>query len=244
MQEPSKDNSGKKIYVTENYVSWTSYTYVTEEVYIRKSDGVRITKDEYDTAKRKSNYRVKIETRTMPVEHKNGEQTAFIRDLFIEQYGELDSHRKWIRKNVCFVLKNKKKNPDKAQEISLNEYLLLNIEEQNLYKESPIIGKNENSVISKDEYDSLPAEERKYYLAAEAVNEWSERVKDTNGHIFVKHDLFNHDPALPNKNPHNIYSQNGIAEAFAKFAYDEHLSFAPSEEEIHRIMHPENELPF
>lgn len=47
--------------------------------------------------------------------------------------------------------------------------------------------------------------------------EWSERVKDTHGHIFVKHDLFNQDPQLTNKNPHNIYAQNGIAEAFVKF---------------------------
>ena len=87
-------------------------------------------------------------------------------------------------------------------------------------------------------------EEKKYYLVAEEVREWSERVKDTHGHIIVKHDLFNPDPQLPNKNPHNIYAQNGIAEAFAKFAYDEKLSFAPSKEELQRILHPENELPF
>jgi len=41
-----------------------------------------------------------------------------------------------------------------------------------------------------------------------------------------------------------IYSQNGIAEAFNKFAYDNKLSFAPTEEELNQIMHPENELPF
>lgn len=29
MQEPSKDNSGDKIYVTETYVNWTSYKYTT-----------------------------------------------------------------------------------------------------------------------------------------------------------------------------------------------------------------------
>ena len=79
---------------------------------------------------------------------------------------------------------------------------------------------------------------------AEEVKEWTERIKDTHGHIFVKHDLFNHDPKLLNKNPHNIYSQNGIAEAFAKFAYDEGLSFAPSKEELEKILHPDNKLPF
>ena len=56
----------------------------------------------------------------------------------------------------------------------------------------------------------------------------------------MKHDLFNHDPALINSNANNIYSQNGIAEAFAKFAFDNGLSFAPTAEELNRIMRPEN----
>ena len=245
MQEPSKDNSGEKIYVTENYVSWTNYSYVTEEIYIRKADNIQVTKDEYESADKKSDYRVKVETMTIPEEHKtvNGE-TVFIKDLFIDQYGELDSHKKWVQKNVHLVLKNKKANPDKEPEISIANYLALNAEEQKLYKESPILGTNENPPISKDEYDALAPEEKKFFLVAEDVKERTERVKDTHGHIFVKHDLFNHDPKLPNKNPHNIYCQNGIAEAFAKYAYDEHLSFAPSEEELQRILHPENELPF
>jgi type I restriction enzyme M protein len=37
--------------------------------------------------------------------------------------------------------------------------------------------------------------------------------------------LFNHDPALLNENPNNIYSQDGIAEAFIEFAKKEGLSF-------------------
>ena len=49
---------------------------------------------------------------------------------------------------------------------------------------------------------------------------------------------------LSNVNPDNIYSQNGIAEAFAQFAYDNGLSFAPADEELEKIMHPANELPF
>lgn len=170
--------------------------------------------------------------------------TRFIKDLFLDEKGELDSHRKWIRKNIRFVLKNKKKNSDEKEEVSFDEYFILNGDKQSLYKEAPITGNNSNPVISKDTYDALPVEQKKYYLVAEEIKEWSERVKDTHGHIFVKHDLFNQDPQLINKNPHNIYSQNGIAEAFAKFAYDEHLSFAPSEEELQRILHPKNEFPF
>ena len=56
--------------------------------------------------------------------------------------------------------------------------------------------------------------------------------------------MFNHDPQLENKNPIRPYSTNGIAEAFAKFAYDEKLSFAPTADELNTILHPENELPF
>lgn len=245
MQEPSKDNSGNKIYVTENYVSWTSYAYTTAEVYIRKADNEEVTKAEYDAAKKKSDYKIKIETRVKKTEHMNADgNTSFIKDLFLDENGELDSHRKWIRKNIRFVLKNKKKNSDEKEEVSFDEYFILDGDKQSLYKEAPIIGNNSNPVISKDTYEVLPAEKKKYYLVAEEIKEWSERVKDTHGHIFVKHDLFNQDPQLTNKNPHNIYAQNGIAEAFAKFAYDEHLSFAPSEEELQRILHPENELPF
>lgn len=245
MQEPSKDNSGDKIYVTENYVSWSSYAYSTLAVYIRKADNVEVTKAEYDSSAKKSSYKVKIETRVEKTEHKNADgDTAFIKDLFVDEHGDLDSHKKWIRKNVCFVLKNKKVNQSLDVEITIDEYLALDSDVQKLYKEAPILGDNNNPVISKDEYDAIPAEEKKFYIVAEEVKEWTERVKDTHGHIFVKHDLFNPDPQLPNKNPHNIYAQNGIAEAFAKFAYDEHLSFAPSEEELQHILHPENELPF
>ncbi|MCD8381011.1 MAG: N-6 DNA methylase [Lachnospiraceae bacterium] len=245
MQEPSKDNSGDKIYVTENYVAWTSYTYSTKEIYFRKADGVQVPKAEYDTAKKKSAYKMKTETVVSSIEHKNSEgDTAFIRDLFIEEYGKPDDCRKWIRKNVCFRLKNANKDPLKKPEISVDEYLAMSADQKAFYKEAPIPGDNPHAPISKAEYDLLSAEAKKYYLIAEDIKEWSDRVHDTHGHIFVKHDLFNPDPQLPNKNPHNIYAQNGIAEAFAKFAYDEHLSFAPSAEELEKILHPENELPF
>jgi len=98
--------------------------------------------------------------------------------------------------------------------------------------------------ITNAEYELLSDEAKKFYVLAEQVVESVERVKDTHGHIFVKHDLFNHDPALRNCNADNIYSQNGIAEAFAKFAFDNGLSFAPTGQELNGIMHPENELAF
>jgi type I restriction enzyme M protein len=223
MQEPSKDNSGDKIYVTENYITWTNYKYITETVYIRKSDKIQVTKEEYDDADKKSDYTVKIVTRTEKEEHKTSDGSVdFIKDFFIAEHGEPGFHRKWVCKNISFILKNKKKDADSyAEEISIEEYLALSISDQNHYKEKEILGENTNALISDDEYNALDKAVQKYYLPAETVEERTERVKDTHGHIFVKHDLFNHDPALPNPNPNNVYSQDGIAEAFAEFAKKE-----------------------
>ena len=227
MQEPSKDNSGDKIYVTENYVTWRSYTYITETHYIRKSDKQEVTKKEYDSAAKKAEYSVKISTRPVVEEHKTDKgNTDFIKDLFLQDYGDLDSHRKWVLKNVSFKLKNKKKDSDDyADNLTIEEYLNLTEEEQTHYKEVDILGKNKHKPISLDEYNALDKEVQRYYLIAEDVTERTERVKDTHGHIFVRHDLFNHDPNLDNPNPNNIYSQDGIAEAFIEFAKKEGLSF-------------------
>ncbi|KAA6229943.1 hypothetical protein [Campylobacter sp. LR286c] len=71
----------------------------------------------------------------------------------------------------------------------------------------------------------LDKETQKYYLVAEEITEITERIKDTLGHIFVKHDLFNHDPNMINLNPNNIYSKDGIAKAFIEFAKAQNLSF-------------------
>lgn len=227
MQTPSKDNSGDKIYVTENYVTWTSYKYITETVYIRKADKVQVTKDEYDNASKKSDYTVKVQTRAIKVAHKSSEgKDYFIKDLFLSEHGELDTHRKWIAKNIQFELKNKKKESgDFKDTITLDEYLLLSKSDQNRYKEVAILGENPNTAISNEEYNTLDKSIQKYYLVAEDVTEYTERVKDTHGHIFIKHDLFNHDPDLVNSNPNNIYSEDGIAEAFIEFAKKEGLSF-------------------
>lgn len=227
MQEPSKDNSGDKIYVKEDYVTWNDYKYITETHYIRKSDKQEVTKDEYDDSFKKSDYTVKVSTRKEVLEHKTANGSVdFIKDLFVSEYGELDTHKKWIKKNSSFVLKNIRKDADTfAESISIEQYLNLPVSEQTHYKEIAILGENTNSKISLQEYNSLGKDAQKFYLIAEDVAERTERIKDTHGHIFVKHDLFNHDPALLNENPNNIYSQDGIAEAFIEFAKKEGLSF-------------------
>lgn len=305
MQEPSKDNSGDKIYVTETYVTWSSYSYETRKKIIRKSDNMVIPEDEYNNISRKDNYeklvkeiiyirkldgsvateeeynqkksdfkkktvyeyrrmsdnvvvsdndfreltkksayKILIDTSSTVVEHKNEDgSTKFIKDLFVEEHGSLEEHKKWIQENSKFVLKSGDCE-DYEDTITIDEWLLLEQSARKLYKKEMIIGDNTNSIITNEEYESLSEEAKKFYLVAEQVIESVERVKDTHGHIFVKHDLFNHDPSLRNVNVNNIYSQNGIAEAFAKFAYDNGLSFAPTTDELDCIMHPENELPF
>lgn len=305
MQEPSKDNSGNKIYVTETYVTWTSYSYktvkfiirktdktiisedeynhiackdnydkvekhtfyirksdgaaVTEEEYLerkkdykkkivyeykRKDDGVIISEEEFKEITKKSNYLIKQETITIPEEHKTKDgKTKFIKDLFVEKYGDLESHKKWILKNSIFVLKTPN-DSENINKISVDEWLALDACSREMYKEEALLEDNTNPIISNEEYLGLSEETQKFYLKAEDVVEHVERIKDSHDHIFVKHDLFNHDPNLKNLNPKNVYSQNGIAEAFLKFAYDNKLSFAPTEEELNQILHPENELSF
>ncbi len=226
MQECSKDNSGDKIYVTENYVTWTSYQYITETFYIRKSDGQQVTKEEYDSVKNKSGYKTKVVTTKKVNEYKTADgSTKFIKDLFIAEHGELDSHRKWILKNSKFILKKKIDSNTYVKELSIQEFLKLSSGDAAYYKEVSLLGANQNPIISFEEYKVLDKKEQKYYLVAEEVVESIERVKDTHGHIFIKHDLFNHDPELANPNPNNIYSQDGIAEAFSEFARKENLSF-------------------
>ncbi|MCI6086545.1 MAG: N-6 DNA methylase [Selenomonas sp.] len=245
MQLPSKDNSGDKIYIQETYVEWKAYTYETHNVYRRKSDQAEVTPAEYEQAANKRDYTVKAVTTVQTVNGMNdGGSPVHIKDVFIDQYGDPDDHRKWIQKNVAFVPKNQKAHPELPARLSVDAYVALANGEQKLYKETPILGINRNPQITQAAYDALPAAAKKYYLPSEIVREWTDRVRDTHGHIVVEHDLFNPDPHAPNPNPHHIYFQNGIAEAFAKFAYDQHLSFAPTEKELHAILHPENEPPF
>ena len=211
MQEPSKDNSGEKIYVTENYVTWTKYTYSVKNGELESTPIEQLT---------------------------NWNTTYFVKDLFVADNGELDSHKKWIEKPVRFALKKsgKKKNDNEdaeIQTISLDEYFSLPASERKLYKEILDDCENlETKEIGLQEYNQLSKEEQKYYLPAEDVKEFSNvRLKDTHGHIFVKHDLFNHDPKLDELWTYRDirlkgrYSKDGIAEAFTEFAKREQLSF-------------------
>jgi len=239
MQEPSKDNSGNKNYVEENYLKWTNYSYVTERHFYRSSDGLEVSEDEYNSAEKKSKYKVKIVTRQVPEEHRNDYgSTSFIKSLFLAKYGTVEEHRHWQMRNVQFCLRNPNEHPNLNNTISITEYLALAEEKRKLYKELPLVGENNLPHVDAIQYSSLSAEEKKYYAVTEEIKEWTERVKDTHGHIFVRHDLFNHDPHLDNPNPDNVYSQNGIAEAFAKFAYDQNLSFAPTKNELDKILNP------
>lgn len=243
MKEEGKDNSGNKIYVTENYVTWKKYKYYPHKVYLKRTDWHEVSEDEYLKAKSKKEYVVNtnLGTQEETILTESGKKD-FIKDEFIKQFGEIESHQKWILKNVDYVLKED--DPTHIKVINMLEYVRLSADEKKLYKKEEVFGENNRSVIDNAEYHSLTADEKKCFLKAEEIIEHTERVKDMHGHYFVKHDLFNHDPLLENKNPNNVYSQNGIAEAFAKFAYDNKLSFAPSKEELQKILHPENELSF
>ena len=216
MQEPTVNNKKEKIYVTENYVTWTKYTYSVKDGNIIQNA---------------------IEQKT------KWNSTDFILDLFIEDYGELNTHRKWIRKPVTFKKKplrkkdtQNKKLLELANHITLDEWLDLSAGYRRFYKEIVNDGKDCDSYttveIGPDEYAALSKEMQKFYLVTENVKERSNiRLKDTHGHIFVKHDLYNHDPELDaqwtnrDKRLKGRYCKDGIAEAFAEFAKKEGLSF-------------------
>lgn len=216
MQQPTVNNQKEKIYVTENYVTWTKYHY-----YIKNGE---------------------LKTTVEP--QQTGWNTKeFIQDLFIEDFGELDIHKKWILKPVTFEKKplNKKDSENKKfselkHSLSLDEYLALPAETKKRYKEVLNDGKDCDSYsadeITLEQYNSFSKEKKKFCLVAEDVREHNNvRLKDTHGHIFVKHDLFNHDRELDNlwtirdSRLKGRYSKDGIAEAFAEFAKKERLSF-------------------
>lgn len=224
MQEPSKDNSGDKIYVTERYFEVNNYSYQTVENYYFEKN--LITKAEYDEGikdkTKKKLYKSKIETECLTSSKKYRE------DEFENAFGSTDSNsqKRWIQKAVKFVLKAPKKGEEidssLKEKISIEEYLKLEEAKKAKYKEELILGVNANDSIDFETYNSLSTEEKKFYLPCVSVNDYTERVKDSHGHIFVKHDLFNHDPSLE---PKVRYCADGIAEAFAEFAKKEGLSF-------------------
>ena len=145
---------------------------------------------------------------------------------YLERYKTIEENKKWQLRNIKYVLKTTKKdeeqNSDLQPIIGIDEFLLLDTETRKRYKSQEIIGENCQPIISFEEYNKFTDEKKKLCLPVSEVREWSERIKDTHGHIFVKHDLFNHDPDLE---PKGRYCREGIAEAFIEFAKKEHLSF-------------------
>lgn len=67
--------------------------------------------------------------------------------------------------------------------ITIEDWLQLEDNERDLYKKKLILGDNNNSIISNEEYEMLSEEAKKFYVVAEQVTETVERVKDTHGHI-------------------------------------------------------------
>ena len=57
MQEPSKDSSGDKIYVSENYLTWNCYEYETVSIITRKTDGVILSEKEFEVEKSKKGFK-------------------------------------------------------------------------------------------------------------------------------------------------------------------------------------------
>ncbi|MCR4769538.1 MAG: N-6 DNA methylase [Bacteroidaceae bacterium] len=218
MQEPSKDNSGDKIYVTEHYYDVKDYVYNTVQKFFDGNN--EVSKEEYEQGlkdkSKKRTLKTKIETATASKSKKYRE------DEFESIYGTTDTNhpKRWIPKAVTFVLK--KGTETESKSISLQDYFALPDNEKAKYKEEPILGQNTNETITNQEYEKLSTSQKKYYLVSIDVKDYTERVKDTHGHIFVKHDLFNHDPQLE---PIGRYCRDGIAEAFAEFAKKEGLSF-------------------
>ena len=224
MQEPSKENTGDKIYVSEHYFDVTNYSYQTIQKYYFENK--EITKDEYDTLIKDKTQKKKCKSKIETISTTNSK--TYREDEYGEIYGvtDVNSPKRWVLKMVKFVLKPAKKgethDSSLKKEISVEEYFELQDENKIKYKAEQLLGDNTNEEIGFDKYNSLTNEEKKYYLPKISVNDYTERVKDTHGHIFVKHDLFNHDPELV---PKGRYCKDGIAEAFAEFAKKEHLSF-------------------
>ncbi|KAA6234470.1 N-6 DNA methylase [Campylobacter sp. LR264d] len=126
MQEPSKNNSGDKIYGSENYVRNTIYTYETKNIYTNKKDKRQILKKEYDNLVDKKSYNQKIKTITTIKYRTDNNKELIIKDNFITKFRKLDLHKKWILKNSNF----KKIDNQNNKTISIEEYLKLNKDEK------------------------------------------------------------------------------------------------------------------
>lgn len=72
-----------------------------------------------------------------------------------------------------------------------------------------------HGIINGDEYEKLKDSDRDNYINIKMPVVVRRPLLDSNGHLIVEHDLFNHDGL----------TENGIAEAFVEFAKKEGLSF-------------------
>lgn len=226
MNEKSKDNSGEKIYVSEQLVTWYFYKYITINRYFIKNTKDEVSEETYQQSENKSNFTKKISTLTYTEEYTDiSGNSEFPKQDFVEKFGDLKLHKKWILKNSLFRLKRNIKSSKLSEEIQIGDFLKLKDEDRKKYKEIPILGENNNKQINDSEYMELAKKDKKYYLISEEAIERTARVKDSHGHIFIKHDLFNHDPELCKKYPCRNYCRDGIAEAFIEFAKKEKLSF-------------------
>lgn len=174
---------------------------------------------QYKELNKKSQYAEKIDRRI------DTESEKMEKYKYLERFKTIDENKKWRLRNIQYVLKktkNEEQNNDLQPQIDIDKFLSLDVETRKKYKSEEVIGKNDQPIITFEEYNSFTDEKKKLCIPVSEVREWSERIKDTHGHIFVKHDLFNHDPELE---PKGRYCKDGIAEAFIEFAKKEHLSF-------------------
>lgn len=255
MQKESKDNSGEKIFVKEDYVTVTHYTFENKRIYIRRDNYAQVSEEEYNNDiaiveyQNKTNagdvisadaynaldkdarkpYKLIDRKKLYIVDIKKEKKSETIIDhkekfIVLEDDGLIDSFKKFILDNVEFKGKN--------NTISAQDYLLLDVDSRKEYKKVDAVGVNTNPEISLEEYNALSADDKKLYIPSQVVKEEPELIKDSHGHSFVDHDLYNHDPKLnermAERDPRlkDRYCRDGIFEAFWQFALKEGLSFA------------------
>nr|WP_064773720.1 N-6 DNA methylase [Helicobacter saguini] len=114
----------------------------------------------------------------------------------------------YVKEKVA-LLRQTINNKSNEQTLSLKEF---NEKYESVEKASFL--QYEDSIISLESYKKLDSKEKQKVLKQEAFI-IEQPLRDTHGHLIVKHDLFNHDGL----------TQDGIAEAFIDFAKMENLSF-------------------
>ncbi len=143
----------------------------------------------------KDNSGDKIYVKEEIVRHiENGKSTEYKKADFENKYGSVKSAELWCKRSEW----NKKAKEIVGQPNS--DHLLHSMLE---------------TLIDGNDYDALDETERAEYVNLSAPTVETRFKLDSNGHLIVDHDLFNHEGL----------TQDGIAEAFAEFAKKEGLSF-------------------